>query len=237
MMVRAIVLTVLLAVLVVHAGAREPRIAPLGEVELHRTAATTRVPGDRCSAGRSDYYWAVGDWFTGNEVYAALADPDDCSDCGGGWQADDVTIFLYWTTADTCRMSAVATIREVEECGETLVPGDPIVTSDPTEVGITGTCGLWAVTIELPQDTPILTDPFFVAVEFMDPCGNLPKVVTDSGPCTEGSSWNHWGSGWQDMCDFGFPGDLSLYATLQCQGPTAVEPSSWTTIKAIYREE
>ena len=75
----------------------------------------------------------------------------------------------------------------------------------------------------------------FSAVEFLDDCGNLPRIVTDTGPCQPGQSWNNWGTGWQRLCDFGFPGDLSLYATLQCQGPTAVERSTWTTIKAIYR--
>jgi len=237
MTLKALALAALAVVLVIPADGREPEITPIGDVEIQWQSDAQREAGDRCSAGRSDYYWAISNWFTGNEVYATLGLPEVCAECGGGWHAVSVTMYLYWATADECQMSAVSTIREAEPCGESYVPGDIIVMSEETPVGDIETAGLWAVTIELPEDTPILTEPFCVTVAFLDACDNLPKLVTNSGPCTDGQSWNNWGTGWQSLCDFSFPGDVSLYATLRCQGPTAVEQSTWTTIKAIYRNQ
>ncbi len=235
MTLRTLVLTALLAVLFVHADARHPEPVALTDIAAQGSVENAREADDRCSTGRTGYYWAIGDWFTGNEVYAALGRPETCADCGGGWMAASVTMFLYWPSAEQCELTAVGGIREAIPCGESYMPGPLIVASEPTPVGGYEKAGLWAVTLDMPDNVPILTGPFFATVEFLDACGNLPKVVTDSGPCVVGQSWNDWGSGWQGLCDFSFPGDLSLYATLQCQGPTPVERNTWTTIKAIYR--
>ena len=36
----------------------------------------------------------------------------------------------------------------------------------------------------------------------------LPSLVTDEGPCVPCVNWNDWGTGWEDLCDYGFPGNL-----------------------------
>jgi hypothetical protein len=235
MTLRTLGIAALLVLLAVPASARQPEVAALGDVAVYGVDQPTRDDSDRCSAGRSDYYWAIGDWFTGNEVYAALAELEQCTECGGGWQATGVTVYLYWCSEGACDLTARGAIHAAVPCGDSYMPGETIVRSEPTVVGNEEKAGLWALTIDLPENTPVLADVFFVSVEFEDTCGNLPKIVTDSGPCVAGRSWNSWGTGWQSLCDFGFPGDLSLYATLQCQGPTAVERNTWTTIKATYR--
>ena len=51
-------------------------------------------------------------------------------------------------------------------------------------------------------------------------------------PCV---NWNDGASGWEDLCDYGFPGNLSMYTTLECQGPSPVQQATWTHIKSLYR--
>jgi len=237
MTLRMLVPAALLVALSVGAEAKHPDVVPLGDVEIHAVTDAERDPADRCSAGRTDYYWSIGGWFTGNEVYGSLARPGDCSECGGGWQAVSVTIFLFWECAEPCDLNAVAAIRAAVPCEDVYTPGDVLAASEATPIDDITSPGLWAVTIDLPENAPVLAEPFFATVEFVDDCASLPRVVTGTEPCVPGQSWNDWGSGWRDLCEFGFPGDLSLYTTLQCQGPTPVERNTWTTIKAIYRNE
>jgi hypothetical protein len=145
-------------------------------------------------------------------------------------------MYLFWEAENECALSVSAEILSADVSD----PGCPrplqvLCESEPTTVGPFSPAGLWAVTVPLPDDAPILSGPFFASLQFHSTCDELPSVVASQDACSECVSWNDWGNGWQELCGYGFPGNISLYATLQCQGPSPVEATTWTTIKAMYR--
>ncbi len=195
-----------------------------------------RDPGDLCEACNSSYHWTVDSWLTGNESYKTYCDPSNCPDCSAGWKPVSVTIYLYWAEENTCQLTLTADIENVDLSNpECPAPGAVVATSDPVVVGPFSPAGLWAVTVPIPIDCPIMDEPFFAAITFEDDCVTLPSLVTDEGPCAPCMNWNDWGTGWEDLCDYGFPGNLSMYTTLECQGPSPVQQATWTHIKSLYR--
>ncbi len=219
------------------AAARDVVAAPLGDAVVHRGEPFgERAPGDLCEDGTTSYYWTVDGWFTGEETYAVLCEPAECQSCSGGWKPLSVTIYLYWPFENECSLSVTAEILAVDASNpECLVPGAIICSSAATEVGPMSPAGLWAVTVSLNDECLAMNEPFFASLTFHDACEELPVLVTDAGPCEDCSSWNDWGIGWRGLCDFGFPGNLSMFATLECQGPSPVQTMTWTTIKNMYR--
>ncbi len=208
----------------------------LRDAGIYDTSRFARDPGDLCDRSHTGYYWTVGGWFTGHETYWIYCDPTACPECSGGWRPVSVTIYLYWEAENTCSLTVSAGIEAVNLSNpDCAVPGSVIVASDPMAVGPFSPAGLWAVTIPLPEDAPIQGEPFFASLTFHDTCDQLPVIVTDEGPCDDCASWNDWGTGPQELCQFGFPGNVSIFATLECQGPSPVEPTTWTTIKSRYR--
>lgn len=202
-------------------------------VNVHQTL--DRAPGDLCEACNSSYYWTVDGWLTGNETYKTYCTPLSCPDCAAGWKPISVTIYLYWAEENDCQLSLSADIETADLTDpECPVPGALIASSDPVVVGPLG-AGLWAVSIPIPLDCPIVEEPFFASITFGEACATMPSLVTDEGPCAPCVSWNDWGTGLEDLCDYGFPGNLSMYTTLECQGPSPVEHMTWGSIKSLYR--
>jgi len=222
--------------LVAPLGAKEVSASALPIAQLHTTASEVRSPGDLCEACNEGYYWTIDQWFTGNEVYAAYCEPCRCPSCQGGWKPRAVTMYLFWEEENECALSVSAEILSADVSDPACPrPSQVLCESEPTTVGPFSPAGLWAVTVPLPEDAPILSAPFFASLQFHSTCDELPSVVASQDDCSACVSWNDWGTGWQDLCDYGFPGNISLYATLQCQGPSPVEATTWTTIKAMYR--
>ena len=188
--------------------------------------------------GTEEYYWVVNSWLAGEETYDVYADPAGCPECQGGWKPVSVTFYLFWESAFAGSLSVSVGIREAastsRDCQE---PGASICMSDPMPVGPVATPGLWAITLPLPDDAPLATEPFFATVLFHETRDQLPALVTDRGPCAGCRSWNDWGEGPQELCSHGFPGTLSIFTTLECQGATPVETRSWTAIKCMYRTQ
>ena len=198
---------------------------------------TERAPGDQCDRGHSGSYWTIDSWFTGAESYAVYCDPTDCPDCSGGWRPLSVTIYLYWENQNSCALTVHAEILEADlREPSNPTPGTQVVSaSAQMTAGPFSPAGLWAVTIDLPEDCQAFSEPFFASVVFEDACDEPPQLVTDAGPCNSSASWNDWGIGWDELCTYGFPGNLSIYATLECLGSSPVHDASWTTIKSLYR--
>ncbi len=232
------VMSALALVLVVAcpAPAREVAAQPLALQDVHQYAFE-REPGDQCDGGYSDYYWTVNGWFTGNESYAVYCDPTGCAECSGSWKPLSVTIYLYWEEENSCALTVHAEIIEADMSDpECPTPGSTVAsTSVPMIAGPFSPAGLWAITIPMPEDCPGFTDPFFAAVVFEDCCEDLPQLVNDAGPCSGCMSWNDWGIGWDELCAYSFPGNLSIYATMECIGSSPVGNTTWTTIKNMYR--
>jgi hypothetical protein len=86
------------------------------------------------------------------------------------------------------------------------------------------------------MDAPAIEGPCFASLRFLDTCGELPAVVAAPGSIERGRSWNDRGNGWIDMADQELPGNLSAFATFECQGRGSEEPLTWSTIKSRYGE-
>ncbi len=234
----ALIALMILIVIATPLAARESvmKFDPMTTNRLNTFSLVDRDPGDLCEVCNNSYYWTVEGWLVGHESYSNYCDPTGCPCCDAGWKPISVTIYLYWAEENTCQLTLSADIESVDlsdpECPR---PGAVIAASGPVVVGPFSPAGLWAITIPIPIDCPIIDEPFFASVSFDDNCEVMPSLVTDEGPCEPCLSWNDWGTGHQDLCDFGFPGNLSIYTTLECQGPSPVERATWTLIKSMYR--
>jgi len=231
----AIVLTLALVLFASPALGREVIATPLKAGARDHASLISREEGDLCHGCSDEYHWTIGGWMTGNEVYRVYCEPSVCSACEGGWKPISVTMYLYWDEANSCALSVSA---EIERAGGRGAPCDDpsetLVASQVITVGPFDPPGLWAVTVPLPEDAQTITDPFFATFRFHNTCGQLPDIVTSDGPCESCRSWNDWGSGWNDLCPYGFPGNLALFTTLECQGVTPVLSMTWGAIKAMY---
>ncbi|MCD4689943.1 hypothetical protein K8S17_00615 [bacterium] len=229
-----------LVILATPLAARESSLAfdVMTTNRLNAFSLIDREPGDLCEICNNSYYWTVDGWLLGNESYKTYCDPTGCPDCEGEWKPISVTVYLYWAEENNCELTLSADVENIDmsnpDCPQ---PGTVIVASDPVVVGPFSPAGLWAITIPLPLDCPVLEEPFFASISFDDSCGMMPSLVTDAGPCEPCISWNDWGTGWQDLCDYGFPGNVSMYSTLECQGPSPVQRATWTLIKSKYRAD
>ncbi len=228
-----IVLLALAAPLAARDAVTDAMCAPVDAAVVN--IGSDRDPGDLCEACNNSYYWTVAEWLTGNETYASYCDPTGCPACEAGWKPVSVTIYLHWAEPNDCELTLSADILAADLSDpESPMPGGLVSTSSPLVVGPLGS-GLWAVTVPIPLDCPVMEEPFFAAITFEDDCATLPSLVTDEGPGQSCISWNDWGTGWEDLADYGFPGNVSMYTTLECQGPSPVEQVSWGRIKSLYR--
>ncbi len=236
MLVRAIALGAVILLLGAPAGARQARAEELPTHDVQTPDDGGRGDDVLCMSGNTAYYWTVGEWFSGNESYKVYCEPTDCQECDGGWKPFSVTMYLYWEQENSCALTVSSAIERIGEGDpECPTPGTLICESAPVTLGPFSPAGLWAITIPLPEHCPTLEEPFFATIRFHDTCDDLPILVTDPGPCDDCHSWNDWGAGWRQLCEHGFPGNLTAYATIKCAGPTPVEGASWGSIKAMYK--
>ena len=200
--------------------------------------AALSQPGDVCKNGHANYYWTLEDRFTGNESFRVFCGPAECAGCEGGWKPVSVTMYLYWEEENNCALTIQAEIREAD-------PTDParsgqgrlLAASEQKTVGPFKPAGLWAVTVAMPLDSPVIDGPCFASIRFLDTCDELPAIVAAPGACEAMVSWNDRGEGWTDMRDLDLPGNLSAYATFECQLPKADEVVGWATIKSMYKTD
>jgi hypothetical protein len=220
------------------AGSYAASADPIAGASADAEAPRAHKAGDVCEGCHRGYYWTIEDWFTGNESYRVYCDPAVCSDCEGGWKPTSVSTYLYWDKQNACALMVSATIEEAVSTGSGCPgPGRLVAASDPIVVGPFSPAGLWGVTIPLPSETPVLSGPFFATLTFHDTCEEPPALVANAGPCLACASWVDRGAGWVPLCGDAFPGNLSVRTSLQCQGVSPVDPSTWTTVKGKYRGE
>lgn len=205
--------------------------APPAEPQVARASE----PGDVCNNGSTLYYWTLDDRFTGNESYRVLCEPAGCADCAGGWKPLSVTMYLYWEESNSCALTVQAELRAADPNGpDPPRAGRVLVSSDVVTVGPFRPAGLWAVTVALPPDSPVIEGPCFASIRFLDTCDELPDLVAAPGDCEPMRTWNRRGAEWIDMRDLDMPGNLSAFASFECQYADATEPATWTAIKGIY---
>jgi len=203
----------------------------------HAAEAELCKPGEMRKCGHPTYYWTLEDRFKGNESYRVFCGPLGDGSCEGGWKPVSVTMYLYWEETNTCAMTVQAEIHE-SDSNDPAGPraGRLVATSEVTTVGPFRPAGLWAVTVPLSGNAPVLDGPCFATISFLDTCAELPSMVAAPGACVENRSWKDTGGGWVDMHALDLPGNLSAYATFECQRPGEDQPVAWSTIKSMYGE-
>jgi hypothetical protein len=203
-----------------------------------RDVADPSEPGDRCKNGHSTYYWTLDDWFAGDESFSVLCHQEQRGGCEGGWKPISVTMYLYWEEKNNCALTVQAELHEADpQHPERAAQGRLIATSEVKTVGPFSPAGLWAVTLPMPLDAPVVDGPCFATIRFLDTCDELPAVVAAPGACEAQRSWRNRGDGWADMRDLELPGNLSAFATFECQLRQEEEPVAWSTIKSMYDKD
>ena len=235
MAIASIIASVLLAV---PAETGDIVTDPIADPGIAEPAASGCRPGGRCDSGHTGYYWTVSERFAGGESYAVYCDPAACEECAGSWQPISVTIYLYWEYANSCALTVRSAVAGIDAGNPSCqTPGSIICESDAELVGPFSPPGLWAVNVPLPEDCAEIGQPFFAMLTFEDTCDELPSLAADLNPCEDGKAWNDSGLGWRGICDGEFPGNLSIFATLECRDSSGANEASWTAIKDAYRED
>lgn len=221
--------------LIVLAGAASGAIHEEGQGQVLDTA-TMSQPGDVCKSGHTSYYWTLEDRFVGQESFRVICAPAGFDACEGGWKPISVTMYLYWEEENNCALTVQAEIHEVDTTdAERGTQGRLVAVSERKTVGPFRPAGLWAVTVAMPLDSPLIEGPCFASIRFLDTCDELPAIVAAPGACEAMQSWSDTGEGWTDMRDLDLPGNLSAYATFECQLSRQDESVGWGTIKSMYK--
>lgn len=186
--------------------------------------------------------YAITDWIWGAESYKYLfyADPALCSGCPEGFTIESVTMYMNFGPEDVpITFEAAVDFEEAlpgQEAG-CMIPG-PAVCTSPTYSITIDTAGLYAINLPMGGCACAEFGHWYgIGITFPNPFPETqrPDAVTDASPvgCT---SYNDYGVGWQDVLDFGFPGELIMNADIVCcANPVPVDGSTWGTIKSMFR--
>ena len=241
------VLTITCLVLVAGTAlaAREVIVTPVtGDVTQYTPGISPSGADGVCQMGNlNPLAFAITDWVWGAEKYKYLyyADPAGCTACTEGFTVEAVTLYLQFGVEDVpVTFEARADFEEAiwDDALQCYYPGPEICVSPDYTVTIDA-AGLYA--ISLPMDTACACAEFGhwygISFEFLtsfDSDGR-PDLITDEFPvgCV---SWNDYGAGWEDLQDFGFPGEVSMTADIVCcANPVSTEKNTWGEIKAMFR--
>jgi len=195
-----------------------------------------------CQMGNlNPFVYAITDWVWGNEKYKYLyyADPAQCTVCTEGFTVESVTLYLQFGVEDVpSTFDARVDFEEAiwDDALQCWYPGPEICVSSSYTVTIDNP-GLYA--INLPMDTACACAHFGywygISFEFLTAFDSNPDIITDDNPvgCR---SWLDYGMGWGDLLDFGFPGEITMVADIDCcHNPVPTDESTWGDIKAMFR--
>jgi hypothetical protein len=224
---KAIVIVIALALVAGPAAAKNPAQDP-SPVSQPLALSSDRDVGDYCHVGEVNGVYAYSGWFIGDEEYAMYSDPGDCEDCEGGWKPNSVTLWFVMPGVDTLYMQPI--IRDIDWSDTSCpVPGATIHVEGTYQVVVPHS-GTFIVNLPL-SDCPTVADPFFACVNFPDWCldpGDTCMYVVVSDTILPCRSYNNWGSGWEDLYDWSFVGNVSISADLECQAPDTIEYCTFT---------
>ncbi len=224
---------------------RQVTITPLtgDAIPYSQGISPSGTDGDCQMGNLNPPYWALGDFIWGAEKYKYLfyADPDQCPVCTEGFTVESVTLYVQFGVEDVpSTFDARVDFEEAiwDDALQCWYPGPEICVSSAYTVTITDP-GFYA--IALPMDNVCACAEFGywygISFEFLTAfeSGTEPDIITDNFPvgCV---SWNDYGAGWADLLDFGFPGEINMYADIVCcSNPVTTEKNTWGEIKAMFR--
>ena len=225
------------------AADRQAIVTPVsGDVTTINPGIQTSGANGACQMGNlNPIAFAITDWIWGAEKYKYMfyADPALCTACSDGFTVEAVTLVMQFGPEDVpVSFDARVDFEEAiwDDALQCNYPGPEICVSSTYTVTIDAP-GLYNIT--LPMDAACACAHFGywygISFEFLTAFASSPDIVTDALPvgCT---SWNDYGAGWADLLDFGFPGEISLFADIVCCGnPVPVQESTWGNIKAMFR--
>ncbi len=163
-----------------------------------------------------------------------------CSSCAEGLLISEVHILLSFGPEDVpVTFEISADVEEIiwDDASQCNIPGGQICASDITTITINSE-GLYDISIPVNCDCLPMISSYALGLFFHTDFTStgFPNLVIDASPvgCT---SWNDWGDGWNDLVtNFGFPGELSIFADVDCcEDPVANESHSWDEIKSMFR--
>jgi hypothetical protein len=212
------------------ASAREFAVSGL------RTDGAVPAYAGECNLGNMSVAHTYAGWWSGNESYAALVEPEggDCS-CGLGIAVQSVHMSLWLEPGANqlvqCRM------LEADDAGAGCrVPGKTLVTSDWIVIRDIESAGVYDIEIPTYFWCAETYDSYFVAVDFLG-SGAPGLRLVGGGGAESCRVWNDWGDGWVDLVgSMGFLDNLTIWTDTDCcSAPIAVEPSGWGDLKSSYR--
>ena len=224
---------------------RSPTVVPLSNsTPVPVTAGhLTLAPGVPlgCQVGNlNPAAWAINDWAFPPEAYYLNFYPGDtCSDCTLGFNVTAVHWVLQ--TDGPCEIDLSVGLYGTDFSDPACpVPGAYDCVSPLFTVTLPS-AGLWDIAI--PLDC-LCADPqylYALGVDVLDyrcDTGRMPDIITDDLPTTC-TSWNDYGAGWVDLVgDFGFPGNLIMFADAECCEPAVgLEESSWGRVKGLFKDD
>ena len=188
----------------------EANIQSIQELRVRPSISTA----DTCIARNDfDIYWQYSSWISGNELYKNFIDPSESCPNPYPYTVTEINMHLYFPGATTFTGSV-----DVETVDNT----DP---NCPSPGYILGLSSAWSFDIPaagyyslwVPLDTPVVVnEPFFAGFFIGDiDTLNIPYILTDSNTQAFCSSYNIWDTtiGFVDLMDYGFLGELILFAT------------------------
>ena len=197
-----------------------------------------------CEMGNlNPFVFPITDRVLGAEKYKYLfyADPAQCPSCTEGFTVEGVSIFLQFGPEDVPSTFAARIDFEEAIWDDDLqcwYPGPEICISTDHMVGIQP-AGVHKLTIEMDADCACVEFGHWYGISFeilnSFPSGMEPDIITDDIPvgCV---SWNDSGSGWIDVLDLGFPGEINMSAEFSCcSDPVSTEKNTWGEIKTMFR--
>ncbi len=189
--------------------------------------------------------WALTGWATGFEAYKLLFNPSDqCPNCPMGFLIENVHMLLQFPVEGTILYPYVFTVYvDLEDAFwwddiGCWWPGVEDCVSDPIQITIDAP-GLYDISVPLPCECAYFRDatgmPYWYLISFHFVDEMLGTIITDDFP-TACTSFNDWGSGWVDLLEYGFPGNLIMWAdAVCCEDPIDAEAKSLGEIKNLFR--
>jgi len=198
-----------------------------------------------CSMGQTGpVAFSIRFIFPPNDEYHTLLVPGpDCCPGGGATAITVAHAILNWPAV--CQIPVNVSILGATGDVACPVPDPNNVICPPTFFILDGTGG-GAIQHDFPMPAGCcIQGPAFLKIDFIadgscppDPAGlNAPRLITDNTPdnCT---SYNFYPGDpvFRDLIvAYGFPGNPVMWAEGHCCGATPTIPSTWGSVKSLYR--
>lgn len=198
------------------------------------------TPPPTCQVGNlNSPAWAIGDFIIPPEEYLQVFMPSaTCPNCQAGVDVNSISIVLQTDAAASLQMNVFLSTAVFPDSPTCPVPGSTFCTGPLNQVDIPG-AGIYSITLPIDCSCLDQSGTYLLGIHFESASvtgGGVPDLVSDTYPVAC-ASWNIFSASIFDLVtDFGFPGQIAIYADAECCEGTGTEKSSWGKIKELYRD-